>query len=472
MPDNLVIKSKQGVVRNSTLFLAGFAITFLPRLLTSFGVPKAINFAHFIIIPMVVIIAILTSKVKERKQISIIWELLFGIGLLLAIITASTLVNQAGIINLCLSFILLVEPFIFIIAILAVPVGSHNIQIITRWLLGFALFNLFLALAQSILLPLGIYPRPVGGTMQDNIVGVFGGGGGSAGNYISCTISLYFALYFLNGFKTVPAWIKVSTLLASVYQIQVSDSKQVLLAIFGGWFLLVILKFKDLRKILLYLILFILTAYVFFWAIRNVNIEFFAAFRNWIDRDIWGIDGEASRIKFAAFRLIPPYYKTPLNWLFGLGPGHSASRLGGWVLRDYESMLTPLGATVHPVTADFWQAIYSNYLPQESTIYFPMFTWVGIWGDLGFLGLGGYLYLCSIIWRRMCQDDLSKFLLLSTAIFGFILTQMEEPGQVLTVACLIGLQWHQRQIKWRSQHPMVNNSPQSQFNVKISKIKE
>ncbi|MGI8500664.1 MAG: hypothetical protein ACR2LR_05930, partial [Hassallia sp.] len=160
--------------------------------------------------------------------------------------------------------------------------------------------------------------------------------------------------------------------------------------------------------------------------------------------------GEASRIKFAAFRLIPSYYKTPLNWLLGLGPGHSASRLGGWVLRDYAKMLIPLGATVHPVTADIWQAINASYLPQESTVYFPLFTWVGIWGDLGFVGLGAYLYLCSIVWCRICADDFSKFLLLSTAAFGLILTQVEEPGHVLTVACLLGLQWHERQLRVRS----------------------
>jgi hypothetical protein len=448
------IRPKQGIIRNSTFFLIGFATAFFPRLLSSFGAPKAINFLHFIVIPAVVGIAILTTQVKDRKQISMIGELLFGIGILFACITASALLNQAGIINIFLDLILLAEPFIFLVAIMAVPVGSKNIKKITHWLFGFALFNLLLALAQSVLLPLGIYPKPQGGTIQDNIVGVFGGGGGNAGNYISCTISLYFALYSFNGFKTVPLWIKIAGLLATLYQTNVSDSKQVFLAFVGGWIFLVLAKSKDVRKLLLYLIPLTLIVVVFFWAVKNLNLEFLSPYKNWIDRDIWGLDGEASRIKFAAFRLIPPYYKTPLNWLLGLGPGHSASRLGGWVLRDYSTMLAPLGATVHPVTAEIWEAIYSNYLPQESTVYFPLFTWAGIWGDLGFAGLGAYLYLCSIVWRRICADDFSKFLLLSTAFFGLILTQMEEPGHMLTVACLIGLQWHERQLRVRSRyHP-------------------
>ncbi|MBW4596880.1 MAG: hypothetical protein KME46_29305 [Brasilonema angustatum HA4187-MV1] len=448
------IRPKQGIIRNSTLFLLGFATAFFPRLLSSYGAPSAINFVHFLVIPTVVGIAIFTTELKDRKQIAMIGELVFGIGILLACMTASALLNQAGIINVFVDLILLAEPFIFLLAIMAVPVGSKNITKIKHWLFGFALFNLLLALAQSILLPLGIYPKPQGGTIQDNIVGVFGGGGGNAGNYVSCTISLYFALYSFNIFKTVPLWVKIAGLLATVYQIQVSDSKQVFLAIMGGWLILVIVKSKDLRKLLLYLIPFILIVALFFWAIKNLDLEFLAAYKNWLDRDIWGLDGEAARIKLTAFRLIPSYYKTPLNWLLGLGPGHTAGRLGGWVLRDYAKMLMPLGATVHPVSADIWQAINASYLPQESTVYFPLFTWAGIWGDLGFAGLGAYLYLCSIVWRRICADDFSKFLLLSTAVFGLILTQMEEPGHMLTVACLLGLQWHERQLRVRSRyHP-------------------
>ncbi len=452
---NQLIRPKQEIIRNSTFFIIGFATAFFPRFLSSFGAPKAINFVHFIFIPVAVGIAILTTQVKERKQISIIGELLFGIGILFGCMTASALLNQAGIINIFLDLILLAEPFIFLLAIMAIPIGSKNIKRITRWLLGFAVFNFLLALAQSILMPIGIYPRAQGGTLQDNIVGVFGGGGGNAGNYVSCTISLYFALYFFNVFKTVPLWMRITGLLAAIYQIQVSDSKQVFLALIGGWIFLVLIKSKDLRKLLLYIIPLILIVAAFFWAVANLNLEILAPYKNWINRDIWGLNGEAAQIKFTTFRFVPHYYKTPLNWLLGLGPGHSASRLGGWILRDYEQMLIPLGGTIHPVSAEIWKAIYSSYLPQESTLYFPLFTWAGIWGDLGFIGLGAYLYLCSIVWRRICMDDFSKFLLLSTAIFGLILTQMEEPGHVLTVACLVGLQWQERQIQRRS-HILIN----------------
>jgi hypothetical protein len=47
-----------------------------------------------------------------------------------------------------------------------------------------------------------------------------------------------------------------------------------------------------------------------------------------------------------------------------------------------------------------------------------------------------------VVWK-LCVDDFCRFLLLSTAVFGVILTQMEEPGQMLTIAVLIGLRWQE-----------------------------
>ena len=50
------------------------------------------------------------------------------------------------------------EPFMFLAAMIAVPMGGEKLKKFQYWLLSFALFNLLLAIAQSILLPLGIYP--------------------------------------------------------------------------------------------------------------------------------------------------------------------------------------------------------------------------------------------------------------------------------------------------------------------------
>jgi hypothetical protein len=115
----------------------------------------------------------------------------------------------------------------------------------------------------------------------------------------------------------------------------------------------------------------------------------------------------------------------------------------------------PLGATTHPASAAVGQVVASGWVAKESTVYAPSFGWAGIWGDFGFLGLGSYLFLCYVVWKRVCTDDYCRFLMLSTAAFGCILTQMEEPGHVLTVAVLIGLKWHshQRSLKSDTYYP-------------------
>ena len=432
---------KNGELRNSTLILVAFASVFFPRFFVSFGAPSAINFAHFVIVPSVFLIAVLTTKTRDRKSAQTVAQLSAGLLILLICLLISGLLNDAGAVNIFLEFMLQAEPFMFLAAILAVPMHGKALTRFRNWLLGFALVNLLLAIAQSVLLPIGLYPKPQGGTLQDNIVGVFGGGGGSAANYISCTISLYFGLYFFNNFKQLSLVVRLLPLIGALYQTQVSDSKQVFLAVAVGWGLLAATKVKRPAKLLMYLLVAIVAILIFRWALLNLNAAFLRPYQNWIHRPIWGWDGLAAETKFAAFRIIPTYFESPLNWFFGLGPGHGVSRLGGWILRDYEALLLPLGATTHPATAEVWQVVSTSYLPQESTIYFPLYTWPGIWGDIGIAGLGAFLYLCSIAWQRVCVDDFGRFLLLSTASFGWILTQMEDPGQLLTVACLMALQW-------------------------------
>ncbi|MEM7796030.1 MAG: hypothetical protein AAF579_16450 [Cyanobacteria bacterium P01_C01_bin.118] len=437
----------EGRIGSMTMILVGFASAFFPRLLASMGVPSIINFIHFGVIPGAFLITIFTTKTRDKKRINVVWQLLTAMTLFLICMLASATLNSAGIANIVLQFLFQAEPFMLLAAILALPLSGERLRRFQYWVLGFAAFNLLLAIAQSILLPIGLYPRPVGGTLQDNIGGVFGGGGGSAANYIACTVSFYVGLYFFNQFKHLKLWMRILPLVGAIYQIQISDSKQVFLALVVGWGLLAVTKVERPDRLLIYLSLFVTLIAVFAWALLNIDAEILKPYQNWIDRPIWGWDGLAARTKFAAFRIIPNHFESPLNWLFGLGPGHTVTRLGGWVMRDYESLLQPLGATIHPVSAQVFNVVLTTYLAQESTVYFPLFTWAGIWGDGGIIGLITYLFMGFIVWKQVCVDDFGKFLLLSTVAFGCILTQMEEPGHMLTIACLLGLRWQEQREK-------------------------
>ncbi|MGI0500030.1 hypothetical protein [Limnospira platensis] len=113
------------------------------------------------------------------------------------------------------------------------------------------------------------------------------------------------------------------------------------------------------------------------------------------------------------------------------------------MLREYAFILRPLGATSHPATNTIWQAVGASWLGDQSSMFSPLFGWAGIWGDVGFLGLASFLYIWFVVWRRLCFDDISKFLVLCPLSFGLIFTQMEEPGYMIYLVCIVVLRWQE-----------------------------
>ena len=295
-------KNSKGI-SNSTLLLLTFATAFFPRMLTSCSIPSLVNFTHFLTVPATVCIVLFTSRVKNREQIAIAWELILAMAIFLAVMIVSALINDAGAINVFLQFMFQAEPYLFLLTAIAIPFSEKTFKRTRRWLLSFCLINLVLALVQSVLLPLGLYPRK-GGTIADNTAGVFASLRGSAGNYVSCTVSVYFALYLFR-IKSIPLWIRCATLLASIYQVYISDSKQVFLALAIGWILLILAKIKEPRKLLFYSTAIVLCLGLFWWALYR--FQFMTPYLNWIDRPgLYGPGGEATLTKLAAFNIIPP----------------------------------------------------------------------------------------------------------------------------------------------------------------------
>lgn len=430
-------------INNPTLLIIAFTSVFFPRIIEAAGAPSIINFVHFPIVILTTLVAILTTKTSNKQQIAIVWVLLSGILILFISLTASSLFNSAGLVNWLLDFLMLGEPFFILLAITCISMSAETIKKLQGWLLAFSLINLVIAFMQRFLLLVGVMQPPGTMTLEDAVQGVFFYSG--AGNYVSSTISFIVAMYYFLNFKTASIWLRVSGLLLAVIQLVISDSKQVIIALLAAYILLCLTKFTDIKKLLTYLFSSLLMVFILFWCIEN--IEFFSAFQNWTNRlEIFGIDGEGTSVKLSSFPIVASYYKSPLNWLFGLGPGHTVSRLGGWIIPEKWDLLHPLGATIHPSSNAVWGKMFSSWVAVESTMFSPFFGWAGIWGDLGLFGLGSYLYLNFLVWRYICINEFSKFLLLNALIFGLIFSQMEEPGYTLTVAMIVGLEWQEKKI--------------------------
>ncbi|MCG5060302.1 MAG: hypothetical protein KA714_20580 [Limnoraphis sp. WC205] len=427
-------KKRKGFIKLSTLVLFGFCSAFYPRVLTLLKFPSIINLAHLGIIPWLCAFVLLKSKVKDRKKIAIVQELTIAVMFFFAVNLASAILNNAGLINACLNFMFFCEHFLLLIAIVSLPLTPEKLLQFRAFIIFSSFTNTIFAYVQQYVLQLHLRKG-----LQDNIKGVFIGGG--AGHVVGASVALTFGVYYFSAAKKLPIWFRAVVALATFWHMNMADAKQALL-VFGiaGIFLL-LTKFQNIVQALQYIIGGVLLGYSFFWAVQNVKA--FDAFQTWMRPEIYGPEGEATLLKTATFRVVPTFYDSVLHPLLGLGPGHTVGRLGGWMLYEYDSLLTPLGSTKHPASVEIWNLVGASWLGDQSSMFSPLFGWAGIWGDVGWLGLISFLYIWLVVWRRLCFDDVSKFLALTPMAFGLIFTQMEEPGYMLYVASIIGLRWQE-----------------------------
>lgn len=437
-------QKEKGLIENSTLILFAFGSAFFSRIFDTMGAPSAVNFLHFATIPVACWYAITKTRTRDRQQIAISWEILYGLFFFITVILASTVWNEAGIANALLSFLLLGEPFLLLVSLVSIPMPPHKFEKFRNWLVRFGFANLLIAFGQFVLFViLGRHPKPGN---PDYIQGVFYHSG--AGHVISASVSLTFGSYYLISEKSRPLWFRVLVFLATFWHMLISDAKQVLLVYLVAGVLLFLTKLKNIDVFLKYLIGGILLGAILLWCIQNVPA--FGAFNTWARPEIYGPEGEATLLKSASLRIIHSHYESPMNWLLGLGPGHTVGRLGGWMISTYWDLLQPLAPTMHSVSSEVWGAVGASWLGDQSSMFSPFWGWAGIWGDLGLLGLGAYLLLALIIWCRICVDDFSRYLLLNVLVFGLIFTQMEEPGYMLFVSIIVALRWQESRTRSKS----------------------
>ncbi|NMG05969.1 hypothetical protein [Brasilonema sp. UFV-L1] len=419
LPENLVLTSPQaGILKRSTMIVLFLASAMFPRVLSALKFPSVINFLHFAfaLFLLVWVLSIIRSRIAV--------QLLVGLLILLAISTTSALLNKAGLINVILSFLMLAEPFILLIVITSTKLTQDSIKIMQKWISIFVYIHFVFVYFQKFVL----------GYENDFIKGIFLNMG--AGHHVGGDIGLTFSLYFLLASGVRSIWLRIFVFLLGVGNILYADVKQVIIAFLVSWLILILTQLKEVWKAIMYSAIAIpVTVFVL-----NLINQMYAGIRYISDMEVVT---EAFQYKLSVFSIITSFYKSDFNWLFGFGPGHTISRLG-WLMKDYIQFLQPLGVTGTPVFNTVWVAQESYYWSNSitgSSMYSLLFSWAGIWGDLGFLGLGIYLYLWFLVWKYICVDKLSKFFLITVFVAGFIFSWMEEPAFMLFVVSLIGLQW-------------------------------
>jgi hypothetical protein len=406
----------------SFLGLALLAAVFFPRVLTAMGAPGALNFAHFALAAPCAALAL--PQMRE----GLAGRVLVALALLFCVICASALVNQAGATNAALDFLLLSEPFLFLLLLVSEPMSPQQFTRFRAATLLFAAVHVLLGLFQGL-----------SGRTHDDVKGVFIGQG--AGHHVGGAVALATAGYLLFGHGSAGRRIlRLSMALACWMVVVFSDSKQVVAAFVVALVGLVALRARDVRSLAMSVGLGVAVLAVV-WPLRN---EFQVTS---MLTEEWRIRGGIEQ-KVSIAPLLASHCDSPANWLLGLGPGHTVGRLGSSLL-EYRPLLEPLGATLSPITREAIRLRESSEFSSTrshtgSSVWSPLFFWAGLIGDLGLLGLGVYLSLWILVWRAICHTALSQLLLLGMFVLGGIFAWLEEPGYMLFNVAIIALEWQSR----------------------------
>ena len=408
-------------IRAYVLVLLTFASVFFSRLLTTMGAPGLVNFLHFALVP--ILFVILCYKVSPKLR-----PILVGMGVLLVAIVFSALMNGAGFVNVVLDFLLLAEPFLLLAAMVNIPWSLSSVRHFRHWLLLFIVVDVLLAYFQRFAL----------GFVDDGVTGVFG----ENGAHTAAAVAFIGGIYFFARLTELSVILRVTIALSWAAVIIFADAKQVIVAVLAALVVLAIIKWKHFSSTLRYVALLGVGIVITVWLASTI----FPALTNWAD---------ASKIrdgleqKLQVFSIFASFYHLPFNWVFGLGPGHTVGRLA-IMLPDYYQYFQPLGATTSPATQEVLTTSQASYVTNSTTgssMWSLQFSWAGIWGDLGLLGVGTYFCLWWLVWRNLASTDFSRFLLVIILVFGAIFFWLEDPGFMLFIVSLIGLEWQEHQNK-------------------------
>lgn len=104
MQASTISRPKKGFFSSSTLLILAFATAFFPRLLDLAGFPSLVNFIHFFFVPLASAWIIVQAPNRSPSEMATIKVILGSITALFGVMVASALLNDAGIINLVISF--------------------------------------------------------------------------------------------------------------------------------------------------------------------------------------------------------------------------------------------------------------------------------------------------------------------------------------------------------------------------------
>lgn len=422
--------------RNQPITCAGVVLSVVltvmfSRVVTAAGAPPILNFAHLGLAPCLLLLVFVPQP--STTAIKIFW----GIMALFVTIVVSTIANAAGPANAVLDFLILAEPFLIFMAITVGPWRPETVRRFRMWLFAIALIHMCFSLVQW------VAPRTIGDV--DRVKGLFLRQGG--GSHIGGALALTAAVYFFWNSPLKSLWQRLAVSAGLVWVVIASDSKSAIAVFIASIPILAVSKITNVVAFSKYIIRSIAFILALFFAVKLISPGTWDHYSHRFSHSTIGIEH-----KLSVLTIIKSYHESSMNSVFGLGPGHTMSRVAT-IIPDYYDLLRPFGVTTNPATNYIISENAAHWLSNPETgssVWALTFSWAAIWGDLGFLGLVVYVALWTQVGRVACtgQDQYIKVLFLVAMLLGGVFTYLEEPGYVVYVVSVLGLAAQQRHLSY------------------------
>lgn len=422
------------------LLIAVFFAAMFSRVFVYMGLPGVLNFAHF---PLI-IAAAYNAIVRKGPKSKFTHGLEIGIVLLLGISIISGFVNKASILKSILLWLTFCEPFIFLYAICRTPLTETQKRFLWNIFYGYLVVYVPICFMQYFT---GFFStRPVG--HGDIIQGTFTGMEASA--HVSGAVALVYILMFMakivlsDDATKRTRWILVSMPLLVISIL--TDAKQCIIAFIPACFLLICAfsSFPAKKRA-------IIGATMLIGIVILFNVDLPGKTLEKARQDaIVGYGGTAGGLdsillrKWTGFQIaMEAFDSTSMGWMLGVGPGMGGSRVAFEALTGGKagSAIRKLNLKESPLTKDIWQI---DYYSSRSSLYTGISSWLGIFGDLGLIGLLIYVWLWWQIWHSIGSNEgwkagAIKSTIVMTLVLGALFNWLEEPNYMCFVAFLVGL---------------------------------
>jgi hypothetical protein len=388
-------------------------------------VPQLSNFFHF---PLAVGAALVAAQ-SGVPQRPVARSLAIGCIALLCLSIVSWIFNTGEILRPFFNWLVLLEPFLIIYALVRVPLPPARERFLWKLALAIPFAQFPLALWQA-------FPKGIGDHVQGTFVGM------GAGHHVAGAVALTGTLVCAaRGLSSTSLGQRLAWLVAGVLLLIVpilADAKQNIAAFLPAFILLMSMFVRGRKTGLIValaiFVLALLTASTYYPSLQVIG-------------DPTKITDARSAKEQSLVAIARQLSATPGGWLFGVGPGNSVSRVALMGMEPYLNLDSPvalLGLSAAPLTREIWGMDTVRGATGRSSVMKGWYSWAGLFGDLGLVGLGLYLWMASQLWLhlktyRRWETAAARAALVMAGALGMMFNWLEEPGFTLMVALIVGL---------------------------------